>query len=73
MNSQMQLIIPCNSLKQLLSCLWHDESGQDMVEYALVAVAMGLFTVLGVHGLASSISNDMNIVINAFASATALP
>lgn len=64
---------PHNSLKQLLTLLWQDESGQDVIEYALVAVAMGLFTVAGIHGLATSISNDLNIVINAFNSATGLP
>jgi Flp pilus assembly pilin Flp len=54
-----------------LSRLWHDESGQDMVEYALITLAMGLGTVAGVHGLASSIDNDLTTVLNAFNVATA--
>ena len=47
------------------------EDGQDMVEYALITLAMGLGTVAGVHGLASSIDNDLTTVLNAFNVATA--
>jgi Flp pilus assembly pilin Flp len=51
--------------------LWREDSGQDIIEYALVAVSMGLFTVAGIHGLAASIGNDLNTILNAFNSATA--
>ncbi len=47
-----------------------DESGQDMIEYALVAAAIGFGTVAGVHGLAHNIASYLNIVLNAFESAT---
>jgi pilus assembly protein Flp/PilA len=47
-----------------------DESGQDVIEYALVAAAVGFGTVAGVHGLAHNISSYLNIVLNAFESAT---
>ena len=50
---------------------WEDESAQDMVEYALVAAFIGLGTVTGVHGLAVTISNYMNIVLGAFNGALA--
>jgi Flp pilus assembly pilin Flp len=68
----LQIAAPPNSLSRRLVLLWLEESGQDMVEYALVAVAMGLGTVAGVHGLASSIGNDLNIVLHGFNDATGL-
>lgn len=43
-----------------------DECGQDMIEYALVAATLGLGTVAGVNGLASSISRYMGIVVSGF-------
>jgi Flp pilus assembly pilin Flp len=49
-----------------LSRLAADESGQDLIEYALVAAAMGLGTVTGVHGLAAQIANYLNIIVNGF-------
>lgn len=39
-----------------------DESGQDMIEYALIAASIGLFSVAGVNGLASHISHYMTLV-----------
>ncbi|HWG17726.1 MAG TPA: hypothetical protein VN678_07680 [Acidobacteriaceae bacterium] len=46
--------------------LWVNESGQDMIEYALVAATIGLGTVAGVHGLASSVANYLSIVDGKF-------
>ncbi len=40
----------------------YDESGQDMIEYALVAATIGLGTVAGVNGLASHIANYLGVV-----------
>jgi len=54
--------LPC------LADLLHDDSGQDMIEYALIASFIGLSTVTGIHGLAASVSNYLNIVDNAFTS-----
>jgi pilus assembly protein Flp/PilA len=49
------------------SCrLLSDESGQDMIEYALIAAIMGLGTVTGLHGLASAVAGYFNTVLNAF-------
>ncbi len=42
--------------------LLHDDSGQDMIEYALVAATIGLGTVAGVNGLASHIANYLGVV-----------
>lgn len=46
--------------------LLHDESGQDLIEYALIACCIGLGTVTGVHGLAAQIAGYLNIVDNTF-------
>ena len=49
-----------------LARLWKDESGQDLVEYALVAPRIGLASVTGIHGIAAVISRSINIVVNRF-------
>ena len=51
--------------------LVHDDSGQDIVEYALIAAVMGLASVAGIHGLAASVTNYFNIITSGFNSATA--
>jgi pilus assembly protein Flp/PilA len=51
---------------RLIADLWVNESGQDMIEYALVAATIGLGTVAGVHGLASSVANYLSIVDGKF-------
>jgi Flp pilus assembly pilin Flp len=48
-----------------------EDSGQDMLEYALVASFMGLASVAGINGLASKVANDLNIVLNGFNAALA--
>ena len=49
-----------------LEHLLRDDSGQDMIEYALIATFIGLSTVTGIHGLASSVANYFNIVDSGF-------
>jgi pilus assembly protein Flp/PilA len=49
-----------------LSHLCSDESGQDLVEYALVAALVGLASVTGIHGIASVISSSITAVVNKF-------
>jgi pilus assembly protein Flp/PilA len=65
----MPFAAPPNSLQRLPHRLWQEDSGQDMIEYALVAALVGLSTVAGVHGLANSIITDINFVVNGFTSA----
>ncbi len=48
-----------------------EDSGQDMIEYALVASFMGLTSVVGINGLASKIANDLNLVLSGFNAALA--
>jgi len=42
-------------MKQILSNLMNDESGQDLIEYALVAGLIGLGAVTAMSGLATKI------------------
>jgi pilus assembly protein Flp/PilA len=45
-----------NKLKQIFSNLVCDESGQDLIEYALVAALIGLGAVASMKALATTIS-----------------
>ena len=42
--------------------LLHDESGQDIIEYALVAALVGLSAVISLHGLSNKIGNTFNSI-----------
>ena len=53
------------SLRQFLS----DESGQDLIEYALLAALVGLSAVVSVKGLSNSVKNTFNGVGNQLATA----
>jgi len=43
-------------MKLLFKNLMNDESGQDLIEYALVAALIGLAAITGMKGVATSIS-----------------
>jgi pilus assembly protein Flp/PilA len=45
------------NMKQLLKNLMTEESGQDLIEYALVAALVGLGAVAAMKGLTNSIGN----------------
>jgi pilus assembly protein Flp/PilA len=45
------------NMKQLLKNLMTEDSGQDLIEYALVAALVGLGSVASMSSLAGSISN----------------
>ena len=49
-------------MKQLFSNLMNDESGQDLIEYALVAGLIGLGAVTAMSGLASKITTAFNSI-----------
>ena len=59
------------NMKQILSNLMTEESGQDLIEYALVAALVGLGSVAAMNGLATSISNTFGGVGNALTNAVA--
>jgi pilus assembly protein Flp/PilA len=46
----------------LLNELLCDESGQDLIEYALIAALIGLVCISGINGLASSINSEFTAV-----------
>ena len=50
------------NLKQLLNHFVADESGQDLIEYALVAALVGLGAVASMRGLANSINTAFSNV-----------
>lgn len=43
--------------KKVVSLLWRDERGQDLVEYALLVVLVALGAVVAMRSLASAISD----------------
>ena len=58
-------------MKQHLSKFLKDESGQDLIEYALVAALVGLGSVAAMTGLSNSIANTFNGVGNQLTNAVA--
>jgi pilus assembly protein Flp/PilA len=51
-------------INQMLVTFMKDESGQDLIEYALVAALIGLAAVTAMRGLGSTITNAFNTVGN---------
>ena len=49
-------------MKQFFVDLLHDESGQDLIEYSLVAAIIALGAVLAMSTLAKNISTEFNNV-----------
>ena len=59
------------NMKQLLQNLITEESGQDLIEYALVAALVGLGSVASMNSLASAIGNTFNGIGNSLTNAVA--
>jgi pilus assembly protein Flp/PilA len=57
-------------VKRLLKKIVNDESGQDLIEYALVAGLIGLGAVVAMSSLAGNIANSFNSVGTALTNAT---
>lgn len=51
-------------MKSLLKNLLHDESGQDLIEYALIAALIALAAIGAMGGLANAIKGEFNNVAN---------
>jgi pilus assembly protein Flp/PilA len=47
-------------MKQILENLLRDETGQDLVEYALIAALIALVAVTGLNGLSNKINSEYN-------------
>jgi pilus assembly protein Flp/PilA len=58
-------------IKNLLVALMKDESGQDLIEYALVAGLIALGAVVAMTGLSGKIGNAFNSVGNSLTTAVA--
>ncbi|HEX4007513.1 MAG TPA: Flp family type IVb pilin [Acidobacteriaceae bacterium] len=57
------------SATRLLEALYADESGQDLIEYALIATLIALVAITGLNGLASNIKSEYSSITNQFSSA----
>ena len=64
--TQMGPMNPPESTFLPLARFWNDESGQDLIEYALVAACVGLGAITGVHGIAVTISHSIGLVMSSF-------
>ena len=58
-------------MKHFAKTLISDDSGQDLIEYALVAALVGLGAVAAMKGLSNSIGNTFNGVGNSLTNAVA--
>jgi pilus assembly protein Flp/PilA len=58
-------------MKRFLDKLAADDSGQDLVEYALVAALVGLGVVAAMRGLSNNVGKDFNSVGNTLTNAVA--
>jgi pilus assembly protein Flp/PilA len=58
-------------VKRLLQKLAAEDSGQDLVEYALVAALVGLGVLVAMRGLSNSVGKDFNGVGNTLTNAIA--
>ena len=52
------------NMKRIMNNLILEESGQDLIEYALVAALVGLGAVAAMGNLANAIKNSFNTVAN---------
>jgi pilus assembly protein Flp/PilA len=57
------------AVRTAMARLLDDECGQDLIEYALIAVVIGLGTLVGVHGAANTIVNMVLLVGTNFTNA----
>ena len=60
-----------NNMKQLLKTLATEDSGQDLIEYALVAALVGLGAVASITTLKNTIANTFNSVGSTLTNPTA--
>ena len=58
-------------MKQLIARLIADETGQDLIEYALAAALIGVGAVTAMRGLSSAMKGTFNGVGNGLNNATA--
>lgn len=49
-------------MKKFFCSFLQDESGQDLIEYALVAALIALVAIAGLNGLATSINSEFTAI-----------
>jgi pilus assembly protein Flp/PilA len=49
---------------ELLTSLLRDESGQDLIEYALIAALIAVAAIAAMRGLTNKINNEFNTIGN---------
>ena len=59
-----------NRMKNLLISLWHDESGQDLTEYALLLALIALGAIGAMKTIAGTINNVFSNAAGNLTSAT---
>ena len=57
------------NMKQVMTNLINEDSGQDLIEYALVAALVGLGAVAAMKGLGNTISNTFTSIGTALSNA----
>jgi len=57
-------------MKNLLTRLWKEEEGQDLIEYALLVALVALAAVVGMNSLAGAINNEFIALGTSLTSAT---
>jgi pilus assembly protein Flp/PilA len=45
-------------MRVLVKSLLHDESGQDLIEYALIAALIALVAITGLNGLSTKLNSE---------------
>ena len=56
-----------HSMKHLLLRLWHDESGQDLTEYALLLVLIALAAIAAMSAVGVAINGVFSNAVNGLA------
>ncbi len=59
-----------NKIATMFEAFMQDESGQDLIEYALVAGLIGVGTIVAMTGLSGKIGNAFNSVGNTISNAS---
>lgn len=53
-----------NQISRLAGKLYHEDSGQDLIEYALIAALIALATITAMKGLTNKINSEFNAIGN---------
>jgi pilus assembly protein Flp/PilA len=51
-----------SQIRELLTTVHRDESGQDLIEYALLAALIALASVIGMNTVASDVNNAFTLI-----------